>query len=107
MTCLDLEIFQGDTKTYRITVTDGSVAIDITGYTVYFSVKQNNTGIIEKVVTSLADPENGIADIVLSSTDTDIEVGQYDYDIRLKDDSDNVYTLSKGILTIKGVVTSI
>jgi len=103
-TCQDLEVDRGRTQSYVLTFTDSSdTAIDITGYTVYMTVKQNfdtdatdANALISKTVTSHTNPTAGITTITLSDTDTAITVGSYFYDITYKDTSDNKITIQEG-----------
>ena len=37
----ELTIIWGNTKTYNLTITDGTNPIDITGATVFFTIKKN------------------------------------------------------------------
>ena len=94
-----LSLYRGDDHAYVLTFTNGSsVAIDITGYTVFFTVKTNKSdtdanAIISKTVTTHTTPTSGITTISLDNSDTDITVGDYYYDIQLKDTSSKITTV--------------
>lgn len=102
----DLEVHKGDSQDIVITVKDSNgVATDITGYTFFFTVKEDKTDTdadakIDKTVTSLSDPTNGETTIAVSKTDTDLTVSsstqKYVYDVRMKDTSDKITTLLIG-----------
>ena len=102
-----IPIRRGDSKALIINVLDSTgTAIDITGYTFFFTVKADNTdadvsALISVTQTSLTDPTNGTTTISLSSTDTDIAIGLHFYDIQMKDGSGNITTLVSGIFEIK------
>ena len=94
-----LQVYRGDDKSYTLNFTDSdSAAVDITGYTIYFTVKENRTdtdanAIITKDVTSHSSALGGITIITLSSTDTGQTVKKYYYDISWKDSSNKIRTL--------------
>ena len=111
MTSTTLKVYRGDTKTYNLTFTDSaSAAIDITGYTVFFTVKEKNTDTdanakISKTVTSHSDATNGITTFSLTTTETDLEIKSYHYDIQLKDDSGNIITCVKSTFEVSQDIT--
>lgn len=77
------------------TIVDGVVTglINITGYTVWFTVKSiagdsDANAVLAKTITSHSDPTNGETYITLSNTETDLE-GTFFYDIKYKDGSGN------------------
>lgn len=79
---------RGDSRSFLTTFTDeDGNAIDITGDTVYFTVKKNLADAnvdaeIYKEITSHTDPTNGQTTISLTASDTDLDPGQYYYDIQ-------------------------
>jgi hypothetical protein len=103
---------RGDSITYRLKFTDGSNAVDITGYTIYFTVKNktdNETddtlAVITKDVTSHTDALNGITDVILSASDMSIDVGAYKYDFQFKTGAGDISTVSLGEYEIIDDVT--
>ena len=106
-----LQVYRGDNKTYDLTFTDSNnTAIDITGYTVFFTVKKNKTDTdanakISKTITSHTNPTTGQTQISLTSTDTDITVRKYYYDIQIKDVSDRITTVVSDTFEIKQDIT--
>ena len=108
----DLFVFRGDSKSYNLTFKDSDgVAIDITGYTIKFTVKENKddtqaNAIIKKVVTTHSDPTNGITAVTLSTSDTDLTVKDYYYDFEMEDASGNITTFLEGIFRIKQDITT-
>ena len=106
MQCQNLEILRKSTKTYQLNFTKDGYAEDITGWTVYFTVKTKMEDLdadakIAKIITSFDNATSGIALIELSIIDTDITAGNYWYSIDYKDDDDNEDTLITGKMKIK------
>jgi hypothetical protein len=69
---------------------EDGVAIDISLWTIYVTVKEKPSdtdgvsaaeAVIEKDITVHIDPTNGESEIIFSSLDTDISVGNYIFDI--------------------------
>ena len=111
---VDLEVFQGDSEDYVLTIKENGVAIDITGYVFVMSVKDNATDTdatakIRKRVTSHSDPTNGETTISLSSSDTNITISgstqKYVYDIVMVDTSSKEKTLLSGVFKVKERIT--
>ncbi len=107
----DLEIYSKTTKIYELIFKNNNGVVEnITGWTIYFTVKKNMTDTdvnakIKKDITTHSDPTNGKTLIELSTTDTDL-VGSYNYDVKYKDDDDNVGILFMGrIRFVKPVTT--
>lgn len=94
------------------TVKDSTgTAIDITGQTVFFTVKKSPGGseddsdaVIQKTITAFDDPTNGKGTLVLDSTDTNVELGNYVYDFKRKDGSANI-CYATGQFYVKETVT--
>jgi hypothetical protein len=102
-TTAHLSMVRGDSKLYKVTVKDSDgVVVNILGYTASFTVRSNPldaVAIISKTTSSgitLTDPANGIMQIALANTDTEIDVGKYAYDIEVVD------LLSRHITVLKG-----
>ena len=108
----DLVIMKKTTKIYEIKFKDKDTGAkeDITDWTLYFTVKLNmlDTDVnakINKDITIHEDAVNGKTVIELSTSDTDLDAGIYYYDIKYKDDEDNVGILFSGRITIVESVT--
>lgn len=107
-----LSVYRGDDRTYTLTFKDDdAVAIDITGCTVYFTVKEYDTDAdsdakITKTVTSHTDAANGITQVSLSDSDTDLTVKNYFYDIQLKDSAGLITTCAKDSFKVLQDVTT-
>lgn len=84
--------------------------IDIAGASVSFSVKPNielAEYIIQKIITNHNDASNGLTQINLSSEDTNIEVGEYVFDIQINLPGGETHTVfpSDPLQTGKFIVT--
>lgn len=109
-----LQLIKRDSSTIKVTAKDecGAV-IDITGYTIYFTVKSltnisspDTTATIQKIVTSHTDPEQGITHIALSSSDTNVDAGDYYYDIQIKTPTGAVSSCVSGKIEILQDITA-
>lgn len=103
-------------KVFELQFKKNGQPIDITEWVVYFTVKSamkdtDDEAVIEKDIgdesgaTSHSDPTNGKTLIELSATDTNLE-GNYYYDVKYKDDSDNVGILFQGRIKFTRTVTT-
>ena len=84
----DLFIIRGDTYSIGLRLS----GLDLTGTTVFFTVKPeltddagDTTAVISVEVTDHDDPTNGHTIIPLSASDTEVDPGEYYYDIQVKD----------------------
>lgn len=106
----ELSVIRKTTNTFTLTIKENGVAKNITGFTIFFTVKKNTSqtdtqAVISKTITSHSNPTHGITLITLSPTDTNIQQGTYVYDIRYKDLSNNIYAIPQDNFTILDYVT--
>ena len=107
-----LQIKRGDTWSRTIYFEDEDGArIDITGWTIFLTVKENANDLdsaakISKTITVLSNPTNGEAEIELTSTDTAQTIENYLFDIQVKTDDGEIYTVLEGVLTITQDITT-
>ena len=112
----DLTIYRGDDKTFNLAFTDGDgVGIDITGWTIFFTLKnarvfQDDTNdtdaLIEKTVTSHSDPTIGLSAFSIGASDTSsLTPKTYVFDIQIKDSGGNIKTIIKGDFVLSADVT--
>jgi len=87
MTDYDLSLIRGNSKNYKLSfqTTSGS-PVDITGYTVFFTVKKSvnqtdDEAVISKTVTNHTNPTGGVTLIEITTTESNIPPGVYLYDI--------------------------
>lgn len=97
----DIDIQRRTDRTLTITVKDNDgVAINITGYTIYFTVREtpeSTTALINKTVTSHTTPASGISSVTLdAATDTNIAEGSYYYQFGVRDGSGNILKTVRG-----------
>ena len=106
-----LEIYIKDAKAYLLYFKDETgTAIDITGDTIFFTVKINKTdsdddALIKKDITTHTDPTEGESQISLSTTDTTIAAGEYYFDIKRLHGS-NINTIVNGVFRAYQDVTT-
>lgn len=107
----DLEIFRKTTKVYELNFKKDGQVLPITGWTIYFTVKENMAdpdvdAKIKKDITTHIDPTQGKTIIELSTIDTDLDPKSYYYDIKYKDAEGNAGILFRGRITIIEPVTT-
>lgn len=111
MAVTQLSVYRGDDKYWNLNFTDSSgSAIDLTGSTIFFTVKKNRSdsdtnALIKKDVTSHLDAVNGKSRISLTNSDTAIDVGTYFFDIQLVDNASNVTTVVAGTFVVTQDIT--
>lgn len=106
----NLEIARKTNKTYGIEFKKNGQSIDITNWTIYFTVKENikdsdAEAKIKKDIATHSDPINGKSIIPLRVEDTTLPAGNYYYDIKIKDDSGNIKILISGRIKFTETVT--
>jgi len=105
-----LTVVKKTDHTFNVTFTLNSAVQDITGWTVFFTVKNSVAetdaqALISKTITTHSDPTAGATQITLSDSDTDITQGEYLYDIAYLDDSGNRKAIQPDKFIILGTVT--
>jgi len=108
-----ITIIKRDSYSFPLTFKDADcVAIDITGYTIFFTVKTlanidsaDTTAIIQKSITTHTSPTTGQSLLTLTATDTDQTAGTYYYDIQVKTATGNIISCEKGEFVISQDVT--
>lgn len=109
-----LTIVKRDAVSFRLICKDScGEAIDITGYTIYMTVKSlanissgDSSATIQKIVTSHTDPTHGITHIALTSTDTNVDAGEYYYDVQMKSPTGAVSSCISGKFEIIQDITA-
>jgi len=104
--CVTLTLTRKSTKTYQITFKENGVSIDITGWTVYFTIKSSMEDTdaqakLAKTITTFANAASGIALIPLTTSDTNITAGNYWYSMDYKDADDNEGIVVTGKIKIE------
>ena len=104
-TCKDLVMLRRSTRAFELIFTKDNVAIDITGWTIYFTAKvkmedTDENAVINKVITP-ENPGTGKLLIEFTAEDTALDPKNYWHAIDYKDNENNEGTLFSGKLTIK------
>ena len=107
---MDLKFFRGDDNSITLNFKQAGVAVNITGWTIFFTVKTkiedtDDNAVLKKDVTSHTDAVNGITTVTWTDEDCDDLAGVYHYDIQYKDGSGLVKTVMKGRITFEEDVT--
>ena len=109
-----ITLIKGDNETISVVFTDqNGDAIDITGYTVFFTVKSKDVltetddtnAIIKKDITNHSDPTKGETNIVLTTADTTIAVGIYLWDLQLKSQAGIITSTTRDELEVVQDIT--
>jgi len=108
----DLEITKATTKAYELQFREDGAPVDITGWSVYFTVKTNMKDLdasakINKIITTHSEPTNGKTLIELTTDDTNIDAGNYYYSIDYKDSESNQQVLFTGRIRITAPVRKV
>ena len=114
-----ITVFRKNDITLTVTFTDKVTGdpIDITGWTIRFTVKLSRmmnkdtddtdaNAIIKKDITAFAAPTTGVAEVPLSDSDLDQDAKTYFYDFKSLDDLSNDLTLLTGEFVILQGVTN-
>lgn len=104
-----IKIYKENSRTIGMKFHD----IDLTGATVFFTVKKksdnvqtDDTAIIKKDITEHINPTEGVTSVKLLPTDTDKPSGEYHYDVKLKRPNDRFDTVGVGKFVIAEVITN-
>ena len=107
-----LEIVQKTTKIYEVQFKKNGANQDITGWTVFFTMKNKLTdedvdAIISKTITVHEDSTQGKTLVELTSSDTDVPPKSYYFDIKFKDTSTpaQIGVVIQGRITITRIST--
>jgi len=103
-------MFRKTSKAIELKFHKNSNPIDITGWTIYFTVKSkmeldDSQAEIYKDITDHLDAPNGRSLISLTTEDTDLK-GNFYYDIKFKSDNDDAGILYHGQIKFREPVTT-
>ena len=109
----NLNAFRGDDLIITLKFLQGEANLDITDYTVFFTMKRDievadASADISKTITSHTSPTIGETEIKVEDTlMDDLEPGVYHFDIQYKEPAPNYYikTVLKGTITVLEDVT--
>jgi hypothetical protein len=92
--------FQNRDLPLLLTFSSNGVALDITGWTIYFTLKKpDGTGNILEETATILDAPNGLAEIDLSRVDSNTLVGTFGYEISFLDSSNKARTPLQSIIS--------
>jgi len=106
-----LSVYRGDDKTFNFTFVDGDGdPVDITGWTIFFTVKENESDAdddakISVDVTSHTSPTGGLSSLSITDSDTNITPKRYYYDFQIKKADGIIRTLLKGTIQVMTDIT--
>jgi hypothetical protein len=106
-----IDVIRGDDESIQLTFTDvNDNVIDLTGSTVFFTVKRkiedtDDDAVIKKEVSVFAAPTTGVAIITLTDDDTNLTSGVYYYDVQLVDQAGLVSSIRQDKFKVHKDVT--
>lgn len=107
----NLTLIRRDDVDLDLTFTDkDGEAINLTGCTVFFTMKEKKTdtdddAVIQKEITDHTTPLEGKTRVTLTNSETDITPRHYFYDVQIVDTDDKVISSSVGQIKILQDVT--
>ena len=108
----DITFYRGDDISFNMAFTadDDITPLDITGWTIFFTIKNNKSdtdakAVLKKEFSNFAAPLTGIAPIIVSHVETDGFKGNYYYDFQVKRLDGTILTISNGSITFKEDIT--
>ncbi|MCX5727094.1 MAG: hypothetical protein NT030_08045 [Candidatus Saganbacteria bacterium] len=102
---------RGDTFSRTIYVTENDAVVNITGWSIFFSLKKNwqlpnSEASLSKIITSHTNPSHGETVLELLPADTqNLDPMDYDFDIQILTDTGEVFTVLRGKFTLEWDVT--
>lgn len=108
-----IKIIRGDSKSLGVTFSSNGTPFDITGYSVFFTVKRecnisdanDDNALISKKVTVHSNPTAGVTAIPLTTSDTNQEGGIYYWDLQLVSGSGAVSSTQRGEIEFTNDIT--
>jgi len=107
----DLKVYQHTAPIgWQLEFVKDDASLDITDYTIFFTVKsdpkdEDDDALIKKDITTHSSPTEGKTLISLTTSDTNIDVGSYYYDIKYKDGNGNQDILFYGKFEVQRPIT--
>ena len=107
----NIEIIKGDDTLLKCTFTDeNDDSVDISNADLVFTVKEDFSSAAALSVSVASglhtSPTDGITQILLPHDDTDIDAGNYFWDIQLTYGSGIINSVSRGKITIRDDITN-
>ena len=98
---MNITMVRGDDKLFELTFTKGGTALDISGWTIYFTVKdrlalEDAEAILARDITVHSDPTHGKTQLTITHDESEGLPDMALYDIRSKDGEGQITTLLIG-----------
>lgn len=110
-----VSVVRGETTTLQVSVVDDltSTPFDLTGYDVYFTVKKyihEVEPLVQKVSSdplqiAISNPRTGVVSVLLSASDTLLDIGEYVFDVWIQKDAERRSVLEPSVLEVVYSVT--
>lgn len=112
----NLKMYRGDTAEFRVTALDiDGEPLNLTGASAWFTAKNNtadldNAAVFQKTIgdgITVVNAVGGIMLVRLAEVDTSSITGKVflQYDLQVKDATDGVWTVSRGVILVESDVT--
>ena len=107
----NLVTYRGDDMLISLTFKDSNgVAIDITGWTIFFTIKKTKddtdaASVYEQDITTIPNPTLGVLQFTIPHTVTQTLTGSYWYDIQVKKLDGTIQTVTNGNINFERDVT--
>ncbi|MBE6452991.1 MAG: DUF2479 domain-containing protein [Alphaproteobacteria bacterium] len=88
-----IEVRQGDSFTINIQIKKGHKPLDLNGSKLMMQVRDTDDTVMISKVADFIDSEQGKMSLILTSTDTDVSVGDYKVDIQLILPDNSIHTI--------------
>ena len=104
-------VFRGDDWEKLLKFVDkNDQPINITGWTIFFTLKKRKTdedasAVIKKTITSFNNPADGEVLLSISASELNELLGEYYYDIQIKKADGRILTIISGIITFETDIT--
>jgi len=100
------DFYRGDDRNYNlIFVDEDDAALDITGWTIFITVKEKLTDADDdakiKAVGTITDAAGGLASFTFTAAQTYDLDGNYHYDIQIKKADGKIFTVTSGKVKVK------
>lgn len=106
---MDITRFRGDTKPFKVLLSDASGPLDLTGCVVVLTTNTKASPVdsstqVFQLTGSATAPATGVVEFSLNSTQAD-NVGYFYFDIQITDAQGKIFTVSNGMFVFKQDIT--
>lgn len=109
-----VSLYRGDSLTLRVSILDiNGTPVNTTGWTIEFTARRQDVSPVSTIYKTSATPgevdpvdePNGVWDVKLSASDTNIAIGRHVFDVQATDPAGRVYTVLKDDIRVLQDVT--